>query len=624
MPNFLKNLNWPKLNKLLWIFIIFYIIFVFSICLFKYFTFSYNGLDLAIYNQVFYNSSLGRFFQFTIHPTSYLGDHFEIIIFLLIPFYALFKSPLTLLFIQTLFISLAVIPLYLIAKKYLTPLLSLLVIVLYLFNTITLNINIFEFHILALAPFFIFWTFYFFEQNKFTPFLALALLSLLVREDMAFVIFMFGLLAIFNKKSLHWIFTPLVLASAYFYTAFKLISYFSSAQTYKFIVYYQWLGSTPQEIMINFFLKFPLVLQHVFTLANFEFVLGFLLVFLFIPLYRPKYLLLGLGMAAEIMLGNTSGNLILKTHFGAIILSAFCLAFIFSLKDLQINLKFQNLYKKYQDIILLIICLALVYNFLALGPLLPFIKKVFTTDYQQVALKNEFIKKIPATASLIAPYDLIPNLSSRAKLYSLNYAFLGKQQYDAGDYIIPNDTQFLLINFDDLLTYHIQYEVSAKNFYDQGPANLRNLLEQKNFQLVLANKNLALWEKEYQSTAAPLYQTLDKLPELQTYNAQKLDALEFLGANQNNNQLSLYFKAEDKIAQNYFIVLNKQIYPLGYGFYPTSKWQSNQLVQINFFGLPTIKKAELINVSGSLELDGLGSVENALKQAKIIGQLNLE
>ena len=318
MINYFKNLNWLKLAKIIAILIIVYLVFAFSICLFKYQTFKYNALDLAIFNQVFYNSSLGNLFNFTIHPTSYLGDHFTPIILLLLPFYALFKSPITLLFLQSLFLALAAIPLYLIAKKHLNPWQTLIVIIIYLFNPVLLNLNLFEFHLLALVPFFIFWTFYFYQNNQFKPFLALAILSLLIREDISFIIFMFGFVAILDKKKLKWILTPAILGVLYFFTALKIVAHYSAAQTYKFLVYYQWLGETPKEIFINFFLKPYLVLEHIFTLANLELILGFFLVFLFIPLYRPKYLMLALGMFMQIILGFASGELILRTHYGSI------------------------------------------------------------------------------------------------------------------------------------------------------------------------------------------------------------------------------------------------------------------------------------------------------------------
>lgn len=52
----------------------------------KLWSFSYNGLDLAIYRQVAENSIHGKWFAFTIHPHSYLGDHMELLFLALLPF----------------------------------------------------------------------------------------------------------------------------------------------------------------------------------------------------------------------------------------------------------------------------------------------------------------------------------------------------------------------------------------------------------------------------------------------------------------------------------------------------------------------------------------------------------
>ena len=82
----------------------------------KYFNFGYNAMDLAIINQVFYNSSLGNWLASSIHPPSYLGDHFTPIILILLPFYWLFKHPITLLILQTAALGASSWPIFLIAK----------------------------------------------------------------------------------------------------------------------------------------------------------------------------------------------------------------------------------------------------------------------------------------------------------------------------------------------------------------------------------------------------------------------------------------------------------------------------------------------------------------------------
>ena len=620
MPKNYKNLTWEKLNNLLVILILVYLILVFGICLFKYFTFNYNALDLAIYNQVFYNSSFGNLFIFTIHPTSYLGDHLELIIFLLLPFYTLFKSPVALLFLQTIFLAGAAVPLYLVAKKFLQPWPTLLVLALYLFNPVTWNINLFEFHILALAPFFLGWAFYFYQCNKFWRFLIFALLILSLREDLAFVIFMFGLLALLDKKKIQWIITPIILATVYFFTALKITAFFSSSQHYKFLGYYKWLGSTPWEIFINFFAKFPLVLNHVLTLANFEFILGFFLVFLFIPFFRPKYLLLAGGTFLQLILGPAGGELILRMHYGAVFLIVFCWALIFSIKALTKNPRAGAFYARYKDVIVAVVLVGLAYNFLLLGPAISFVQKIFQTDYEQVALKNQFIKEIPADASVIAPYQLLTNLSSRAQIYGLNYVFLGQQQYGAGPYLIPDNTQYLLLDYNDFLTYHVQYGEDIKDYYYQGDNNLRKLLLEKIYKLKKASCNLALYQKDYQGQDLALYQVLDKIPEQVQSPAQPIsDQLEYLGSIKEGNKLTLFFRPLTEIKTNYFLQAGSQIYPLGFGFYPASEWQKDEIIALSFYDLPSVEKMSVLNMSGQLKLNGLGSTFEDLQKKEVLG-----
>ena len=103
-------------SKWLWITIGIYVITFGFISLWKYFNFAYNALDLAIINNVFYQTSLGQLFGSSIHPPSYLGDHFTPVIFLLIIPYLVFAAPPILLILQTFILSLTAWPIYLMAK----------------------------------------------------------------------------------------------------------------------------------------------------------------------------------------------------------------------------------------------------------------------------------------------------------------------------------------------------------------------------------------------------------------------------------------------------------------------------------------------------------------------------
>ena len=142
MNQFISFIN--KREKLLvWLGIALYFIVFSLICVWKYYQFGYNGLDLAIYNQVFFNSAHGNLFGFTIHPQSYLGDHFELFLIALLPIYYFFQHPLALLILQTLVLALSAWPLYLIAKNVLAKPWPLFIAFLWLLNPFVQNINLF-------------------------------------------------------------------------------------------------------------------------------------------------------------------------------------------------------------------------------------------------------------------------------------------------------------------------------------------------------------------------------------------------------------------------------------------------------------------------------------------------
>jgi len=84
------------------------------------------GPDLGIFDQVFWNTTHGRFFESTMslsqpEPHSYLADHFSPAYLLLMPAYALIPRPETLLVLQTLFLAAGVWPLYLLTRLMLEP-----------------------------------------------------------------------------------------------------------------------------------------------------------------------------------------------------------------------------------------------------------------------------------------------------------------------------------------------------------------------------------------------------------------------------------------------------------------------------------------------------------------------
>ena len=102
-------------DSLIWAFISACVLVFTSLCFSKYRAFGYFDWDLASDAVVLWNSVHGKMLYYPFLEQSIFGAHLYMIIFLLLPIYAVFQSPLTLLFLQSAFLGLAAFPLYLLA-----------------------------------------------------------------------------------------------------------------------------------------------------------------------------------------------------------------------------------------------------------------------------------------------------------------------------------------------------------------------------------------------------------------------------------------------------------------------------------------------------------------------------
>lgn len=655
--------------KVLFAMIFLYIVFFSGFSIWKYLTFQYNGLDLAILNQVFYNSSEGRFFEFSIHPQKYLGDHFTPIMFLFLPMYGVFQSPIFLLVLQSIMLGLAAIPLFLICKKKLSENWSLFVCLGYLLNPFAHNVNSYEFHLLSVSVFFLFWLYYFYQKKNFKFYLLFLLLSLLVREDVSLVVVMFSIVALIDqiiekrknknfKFDLKWIITPLILGIAYFLLAMKISDIYSLNGKYKFLVYYSWLGSNFAEIIKNMFFHPLNVVWHLLKYGNFEFVLALLLPFFFIILLRPKNLLLAFLVFLQFVLAEQgAGALVFSTHYIVLFVPALFLAFIDSIDFVLKWDKQRNIDLDLKIILFLALLTSFIYSSLALGILFGFGKKILLSepDKNITQIKKYFVSLIPKEAKVASSYEFLPALSSRKNLYSLHYAFSGKTQYNFSDYSLPFDVEYLLFDFNDFLLYQFQmsddfsFNQRQSNYFT-GDERIRKLLE--NYQLIDIFDTIALFKKGLPAENKLFVLTNEqdlagKITEMKNIQ-EKISQVSISNkkfANQSFPLLLRFQCQSGRFENNYRFNLlitdknNKEVYkktyPIAYGIYPTSKWNNEEILASYFFYIPQkylaqIKKNEMfidffaVDQKGILILDKVRYALGYLESEKELKEIKIE
>lgn len=632
--DFLKKNQWLILGLIT----LFFIVCLSLLAIFKYNNFGYNGLDLGIYNQVFYNTAHGRLFQFTVHPHSYLGDHFELFILLLTPFYYLYQSPINLLILQIIFLAISIWPLYLIARERFLVHWSLLVCLAFLLNPFILNILFFEFHLLAFAVPLLFFVMYFYIKNKFAPFCLFIFLSLLVREDVAWVILMIGVLALIDRKKMKWALVPIIAGAAWFIMAMKLSGYFNHYGTYKFLFMYAWLGNTPGEMLKHIFTNPFDLLRQIFSLNNFLLIIGLMVPVGGISFLKPRYLVPTVLIAGQFFLTTVSTAIVLETHYTSLFLPFIYIAAVFGISKYysynQKNRLIAFISKEKHLFPIIILCIV-VYSFATFSPIISGIKLVFDGSHRtETSIKNQILKYIKPSDAVAAGYDYVPFVSNRQNLYSMHYVFRGKKQYSQEPYILPTPANKLLIDYSDFIIYYLQATDSGSQEapYPTGSANIRQVLDGRGFGLEKIIDDQAVYSQGFKSEISLIEKNValpdDSVPVINSL----IDPISLIAytvpppkANLDGTAaFSFYWKANRKAEDDYFLELtvrnkNKieytKIYPLDYGLYPTSQWSVDETVQTKFwFSLPDKYKTatndlyiQLVQIKGYLDLNSLRS-----------------
>lgn len=193
----------------------------------RYLTFTSPNFDFGLFVNMFHNTKetglplisserdvLLSHFVVHISPTCYL----------LLPFYALFPSAMTLQIGQAVILASGIIPAILIARHYkLSNLTQVAVAIIYATFPVTSMGCFYDFHENCFLLPLLLWVFYFFEKEKYLWMYVFAVLTLGVKEDAAIYVLFFALfLIVARKKYLHG--TVLALgAAAYFLIALAIL-----------------------------------------------------------------------------------------------------------------------------------------------------------------------------------------------------------------------------------------------------------------------------------------------------------------------------------------------------------------------------------------------------------------
>jgi len=186
--------------KRITLYIVIYILIFSTFSILRHLSSMYGDPDLGLLNQSFYTTAFcGKIFFNTFEGASHFCRHNSPIYFILLPFYILAPSLITLIILQTAAIAAGAIPVYLMARSRMGESAGNTFAILYLLYHPLHGVNYDPFHDLsfAIAPLLSAVYFYVVKRNFRICWLFL-LLALMAKEDVSFTVSFFGLYLIYD------------------------------------------------------------------------------------------------------------------------------------------------------------------------------------------------------------------------------------------------------------------------------------------------------------------------------------------------------------------------------------------------------------------------------------------
>jgi uncharacterized membrane protein len=265
-----------------------------------------SGLDLAIYEQVIWNSSQGRLFASSIEVENLLGDHVSPILLVPAPLMWLpGDSTWWLLIFQSVALGSSAWPLFLLVRRSLAwrPWQLVLPLVWLAYPALGF-INRFDFHPVALAIPLLAWTCWFVSERRTTAATVTALLAMACREEVGIAVGSLALYAALRPETRKW--GIRLAALGFFWSVFAitwLIPHIRG-EAPDALARYAWLGGDASSIVWNLLTQPSAVVSHLLAPARSAMLLFLFLPLGFLPFLSPTRLACALPSLLILMLSD--------------------------------------------------------------------------------------------------------------------------------------------------------------------------------------------------------------------------------------------------------------------------------------------------------------------------------
>lgn len=448
-----------KMTPVLWVMTVVFLAWACALT-YKYINLGFDNWDFAFFNQSFWNLTQGHQYS-SIFGYNFLGDHASYGAFLILPFYAVFPSPLTLLYVKAAAFALSLYFLYLIAREKLGDKGALLMTILFSFFVPNSFAMLYEFSFECFAPLFIFMMFYAHRKDDLRLFWIAALCLCLTKENLILVVMAFGVYGLFQRRSFAWTWGTLIFALLTLALAMISVKYFRGGEGVSAWLRYKHLFVSPQALQ-----------QYFFSAENGHFwqeLSGPFFGLAFLPSV-PLWLGIPVFLQHALSIHVTEHRIF---YFYAFALTPFIfIAGIDALARVRARLG-RLIYVSLLAVVTTGCLLGIVcYEKMLMG-------RIGYLNAKEVHDRWALIQNIPPSASVVASFDVLVPLSSRASIYPFYKVFNEKFQdlaiarnteFAMGRlFEIPRDVAYALIDLDDpWMDHSVDEQRRVDAFLSQG------------------------------------------------------------------------------------------------------------------------------------------------------------
>ena len=422
------------------------------------------AFDLPIFAQAMEGMLHGRFHG-SIRGMNFLGDHSSLILFLLVPVYALFRHPLTLVVVQSLALALGAIPVARLARRSLGRAdRALACAALYLMYPALGYSNLFEFHPEVLCTSALLAAFDAIEEDHRPRALAFSALALLGKEDVAFVVLGMAAWACLarRRRALPLAGALALLSVGSLALSFGILKPRLNAGEANYLKMYAEWGRTPREILIHL-ARHPLDGVRAWfdspssatdTALKRGYWIYMLAPLLALPILAPATLAIALPIVTEHFLSNRGPQHTIICQYTALVTPFMIAAAVLGLRRLT-----RSGTRSTTDAILIAALLASVAANLVFGPVLGVWRERLMPNYEPVGptasdvqlapWRDALVRRAGHPTDVVAGFEFLERFLRSPRVHTLHHLVLGRYTYSERLYPVPDHITVLIAALDN-------------------------------------------------------------------------------------------------------------------------------------------------------------------------------